>query len=51
MLAVARAVVPSDLAIDWHEASAEAMPLSDGMFLKNCSKASSPPADAPIPTT
>ncbi|MGO9119289.1 MAG: hypothetical protein ACLQPD_16985 [Desulfomonilaceae bacterium] len=26
------------------------MPLSEGMLLKNCSNASSPPADAPMPT-
>jgi ubiquinone/menaquinone biosynthesis C-methylase UbiE len=32
MLVVARSVTPSDLAIDWHEASAEAMPLSDESF-------------------
>lgn len=27
------------------------MPLFEGMALKNCSNASSPPADAPMPTT
>ena len=32
MLAVARATTPSDVAIDWHEASAEAMPLADETF-------------------
>ena len=32
MLAVARSVTPSDMTIDWHEASAEAMPLSDESF-------------------
>ncbi len=32
MLAVARSVAPSDMAIDWHEANAEAMPLPDGSF-------------------
>lgn len=32
MLAVARSVTPPDMAIDWHEASAEAMPLSDESF-------------------
>jgi ubiquinone/menaquinone biosynthesis C-methylase UbiE len=32
MLAVARSVTPSDMVIDWHEASAEAMPLSDESF-------------------
>ena len=32
MLAVARSVTPSDMAIDWHAASAEAMPLSDESF-------------------
>jgi ubiquinone/menaquinone biosynthesis C-methylase UbiE len=32
MLSVARAVTPSDMAIDWYETSAEAMPLSDGSF-------------------
>ena len=32
MLAVARAVTPSDLRIEWHEASAEAMPLPDAAF-------------------
>jgi SAM-dependent methyltransferase len=29
MLAVARSVAPPDMAIDWHQASAEAMPLPD----------------------
>jgi ubiquinone/menaquinone biosynthesis C-methylase UbiE len=32
MLSVARAVTPSDVAIDWYETSAEAIPLSDGSF-------------------
>lgn len=32
MLAVARAVTPPGRSIDWHEASAEAMPLPDGGF-------------------
>lgn len=32
MLAVARATMPADVAIDWHEASAEAMPLPDASF-------------------
>jgi ubiquinone/menaquinone biosynthesis C-methylase UbiE len=32
MLAVARSVTPEDVTIDWHEASAEAMPLPDGVF-------------------
>lgn len=32
MLAVARSVTPSDMAIEWHEASAEAMPLPDDAF-------------------
>lgn len=32
MLAVARAATPSGVAIDWHEASAEAMPLPDASF-------------------
>jgi ubiquinone/menaquinone biosynthesis C-methylase UbiE len=32
MLAVARATTPADVAIDWHEASAESMPIADGMF-------------------
>lgn len=32
MLAVARAETPSRLAIEWHEASAEAMPLQDEAF-------------------
>src|ERR687894_870769 len=32
MLAVARSVTPSDMTIEWHEASAEAMPLSDESF-------------------
>jgi hypothetical protein len=29
----------------------KAMPLSAGMLVKKCSKASSPPAEAPMPTT
>ena len=32
MLAVARATTPSDLAIEWHEASAESMPLAEKRF-------------------
>ena len=32
MLAVARSTTPTDMAIDWHEASAEAMPLADAAF-------------------
>lgn len=32
MLAVARSATPADVMIDWHEASAEAMPLPDGAF-------------------
>jgi ubiquinone/menaquinone biosynthesis C-methylase UbiE len=32
MLAVARASTPSGISINWYEASAEAMPLSDGSF-------------------
>ena len=32
MLAVARSVPPSGAAIDWHEASAESLPLADGSF-------------------
>ena len=32
MLAVARSVTPPDLEIEWHEASAESMPLPDGAF-------------------
>ena len=32
MLAGARSVTPSDMAIDWHQASVEAMPLSDESF-------------------
>jgi ubiquinone/menaquinone biosynthesis C-methylase UbiE len=32
MLAVARSATPPDLAIDWYESSAEAMPLADGAF-------------------
>ncbi len=32
MLAVARSATPSDLPIEWHEASAEAMPLPDASF-------------------
>ncbi|NIX00730.1 MAG: methyltransferase domain-containing protein, partial [Phycisphaerae bacterium] len=32
MLAVARATTPSDATIEWHEASAEAMPFPDGSF-------------------
>lgn len=32
MLAVARSVTPSDMVIDWHEASAEVMPLPDESF-------------------
>ncbi len=32
MLAVARATTPPDIAIDWHEASAESMPLADTGF-------------------
>jgi SAM-dependent methyltransferase len=32
MLAVARATTPPGVAIDWHEASAEAMPLPDASF-------------------
>ncbi len=32
MLAVARAHTPADLPIEWHEASAEAMPLADESF-------------------
>jgi len=32
MLAVARSETPSDLPIDWHEASAESMPLPDEAF-------------------
>ena len=32
MLAVARSVVPDETSVDWHEASAEAMPLPDGVF-------------------
>lgn len=32
MLGVAAAVVPSELGIEWHQASAESMPLPDGAF-------------------
>jgi SAM-dependent methyltransferase len=32
MLAVARSVTPPDLQIEWHQASAESMPLPDGAF-------------------
>lgn len=32
MLAVARSTVPPDLAVEWHEASAEAMPFPDASF-------------------
>ena len=32
MLAVARSVIPDQTTIDWHEASAEAMPLPNGVF-------------------
>ncbi|QKK11073.1 MAG: methyltransferase domain-containing protein [Pseudomonadota bacterium] len=32
MLSVARTVTPKDLAIDWYETSAEAMPLADASF-------------------
>lgn len=32
MLAVARSVTPPEISIDWHEASAEAMPLPDDAF-------------------
>lgn len=32
MLSVARSVAPQDLAIDWQEAGAEAIPLADGAF-------------------
>lgn len=32
MLAVARSVTPSDISIDWQEASAESMPFPDGAF-------------------
>lgn len=32
MLAVARATTPPDMSIDWHEASAESMPLADAGF-------------------
>jgi SAM-dependent methyltransferase len=32
MLAVARSVTPPDLEIEWHQASAESMPLPDGAF-------------------
>ena len=32
MLAVARSITPSDMRIDWYEASAESMPLPDGAF-------------------
>jgi ubiquinone/menaquinone biosynthesis C-methylase UbiE len=32
MLAVGRSTTPPGMAIDWHEASAEAMPLPDGSF-------------------
>ena len=32
MLSVARATTPSDMSIEWYEASAEAMPLPDGSF-------------------
>jgi ubiquinone/menaquinone biosynthesis C-methylase UbiE len=32
MLAVARSVIPDDTTVDWHQASAEAMPLPDGVF-------------------
>ena len=32
MLAVARATTPPDIQIDWHEASAESMPLADETF-------------------
>jgi ubiquinone/menaquinone biosynthesis C-methylase UbiE len=32
MLAVARSVTPSNIAIEWHEASAESMPLPDESF-------------------
>jgi SAM-dependent methyltransferase len=32
MLAVARSATPADMSIDWHEASAEAMPLPDASF-------------------
>lgn len=32
MLAVARSVTPDETTVDWHEASAEAMPLPDGVF-------------------
>ena len=32
MLTVARSVTPDETTVDWHEASAEAMPLPDGAF-------------------
>ncbi len=32
MLAVARSITPPDLGIEWHEASAESMPLPEGAF-------------------
>jgi ubiquinone/menaquinone biosynthesis C-methylase UbiE len=32
MLAVARSAIPDETTVDWHEASAEAMPLPDGVF-------------------
>lgn len=32
MLAVARAVTPDELGIEWHQAGAEAMPFADGAF-------------------
>ena len=32
MLAVAKSVTPSDLSIEWYQASAESMPLPDGAF-------------------
>jgi SAM-dependent methyltransferase len=32
MLAVARAVTPPDVAIEWHEVSADALPFADGTF-------------------
>lgn len=32
MLAVARSQTPQDLPVEWHEASAEAMPFADGTF-------------------
>lgn len=32
MLAVARSTTPSDMSIEWHEASAESMPLPDASF-------------------